>query len=115
MSAMPAGRKWKLLFRFEIDEVDSVFPETKRNLDRFDEPGGILSADRQPVLDHLHPRPETNFFRRLVYPNDFAVQPDAEITLLLQELEKVIRVGFRRNCHPKSDESSAVRILRRNL
>ena len=84
MGAVPAGGKWKFLFRFEIDEVDPIFPETERSLDRLDEAGRIFRADRQAILDHLHPRAETKFFRRLIGPDDFAVNPDAKITLLLR-------------------------------
>jgi hypothetical protein len=37
--------------------------------------------------------------------NDFAVQPNAQISLLLQKFEEFTRLGFRRNTDPESDEN----------
>ena len=45
--------------RIEIDNVDSVFAETQRNLDRFGQARTIFIIDRDAVLNDLNARAES--------------------------------------------------------
>ena len=40
--------------------------------------------------------PSRLIFDSVVHAHDFAIEPDAQITLLLEEIEKIPRLGFRR-------------------
>ena len=90
-----------LFLRLEIDEVDPVFAETKRGLDRLDEPGAIFLANRQAILDHLYPRAEPEVLRAVDLLDDLAVKPDAEVALLLEEGEKIVAPRFLPERRPK--------------
>ncbi len=102
--AMPADRKRRFLLRLEIDEVDAVLAETERCFDRFRQAGAILFRERDPVLDDLDPGAETRRRFTGIAANDLAGQPDAEVALLLQELEKISRLRLRRHADPEGDE-----------
>src|SRR5204862_2518923 len=73
MRAMPARGKGMLLIIVERDDVDAVFAETQRGLDRFDEPRAIGFADRDSVLDNLDARPEALDFFVGIDPDTFVL------------------------------------------
>ena len=105
MGAMPAGGKGNaFLFRLEVDEVDPVLAETKRGLDRLDEPGAVLVANRYAILDDLDPRAEPKLFVLGVGPNDLATEPDAQVALLLEKGEKIRRLGLGWDGDPESEK-----------
>ncbi len=107
MGAMPAGRKRVRFLGFEIDDIDSVLPETERGLERFDEPGAGFLVDRDPVLNDLDARAEPQVFPVGVGADDFAVEPDPEVALLLEEGEKISRLGLQRHGDPEGDQARA--------
>ncbi len=104
MRTMPAGGKGMLLFALEINEVDLVLPETQRSLDRLDETRSRFLRNRQAILDDLHAGTEPDILDLAVGPNDFTVQPDAQVALLLEEGEEILRLGFWRDGNPEGDE-----------
>ena len=98
------------------NEVDPVFPETQRRLDRL-RPGeiAILFRDRDAILDDLNPRSESAHFLVGIGADDFAIQPDAQISLLLEKLEEIARFRFRRNRNPKGEQDRLARDDRATL
>src|SRR2546423_15165153 len=108
MRAMPAGGKGMrdagFGMRVDGDSVDLVLAETKRGLDRFDKARAVPFRNRDPVLDNLNAGTETFDFFVGIDANDFVVDPDAEITLLLNEIEEGTRLRFRRHRDPESDQ-----------
>src|SRR3954464_3880752 len=101
MCAMPAGREWMRGFVGKIDNVDSAFPETQCGFDGFNQASAIWSADFDAVLDDLNAGAETQFLRIDIDAHDFVIDPNSQIALRLEELEKLFRFRFRRNGNPK--------------
>src|SRR5437588_6286460 len=91
-------------FRSKRNDVDLVLAEAQRGFDRFDEASAIRFGDSDPVLNDLNARTESFDFFLRIDAHDFVVDPDAQITLLLDEIEKDTRFYFRRHCDPESDE-----------
>src|SRR5437762_11744600 len=86
------------------DDVDLVFAETEGGLDRFDEAGTVRLGYGEAILDDLDAGAEAfDFFVRIDADN-FVVDPDAEITLLPNEIEEGARFCFRRDRDPESDQ-----------
>ena len=56
--------------------------------------GARFLADRQAILDDLNAGAEPDVSCVAVCPNDFAVQPDAQVALLLEEGEEIARLGL---------------------
>ena len=83
-----------LLFALEIDEVNLVLPKTQRRLDRLDKARSRFIRNRQTILDDLHAGTEPDILDLAVGPNDFTVQPNAQVALLLQEGEERLRLGL---------------------
>ena len=100
-----------LRFGIEVDNVDPVFAETQRGLDRFGEARPIFLTDRDAILNDLHARAEPFDFCFAISADDLAVDPNAQITLLLEEVEEIARLGFRRNGNPEGDQDSRWRPL----
>ena len=94
-----------LSFGIKIDNVDAVFAEAERDLDCFGETRAIFLADRDSVLNDLHARAESFDFCVGIDAHHLAAQPDAQITLLLQKIKKIARLGFERDGNPEGDES----------
>ena len=85
-------------FRLKVDNVDFAFAEAKRGLERFNQAHAIFLSDCDPVLDDLDACAQSFDFLWIdIYANDVVVDPNPEITLLLEKLEKLSRLGFRRN------------------
>jgi len=82
-------------FRIKIDNVDFVFAETQRRLERFNESRTIFVVDRDAILNDLHPRAQPLDFFVGIGAYDLIVDPDAEVTLLLEKIEKRARLRFR--------------------
>ncbi len=87
-----------------------IFPlaETERDFERFRQARVIVVTDRDAVLDDLDAGPEAFDFLVGINADDFAVDPDAEIALLLDELEELACFCFWRNGDPESDEDGFV-------
>src|SRR5262245_55017088 len=101
---MPAGGKGMFLFALEINEVDLVLSETEGSLDRLDKTRSRFVRNRQTILDHLHTGTEADILDLAVGPNDFTVQPNAQVALLLKEGEESSRLCFQRDGNPERDE-----------
>jgi hypothetical protein len=82
------------------------FSESQRGFERFDQSRAVFVADRDAVLDDLHARAQAFDFFVGIDAHDLVVDPNAQITLLLEEIEKRARFCFRRNRNPESDENS---------
>src|SRR5205085_11860097 len=87
------------------DDVDLVFPETQRGLDRFGQTGAVWFRYRNPVLDDLDARTEAFDLFVGINAHDFVVDPDAEITLLLDEIEEGAWLRLWWDRHPKRDQN----------
>ncbi len=66
------------------------------------------SAIDDAVLNDLNARAEAFDFCTRINTDDFAVQPNAQIALLLEKLEEIARLGLCRNGDPESDENGFV-------
>ena len=102
MSAMPAGRKGKFFdcglriadwgfLPWRAKDIDFALAETKRGLDRFHQAGAIFFADCDAILNDLHADAEPFDFWFGIYAHNFVVDPNAQITLLLEKIEKIAR------------------------
>ena len=101
---------------FKIDDVDFTFAETERGLERFNQARTIFLVDRDAILNDLNPGAESlDFFRIVIHADDFVVDPNAEISLLLEELEKRSWFRFGRNCHPKCDQHAFISAVAQNF
>src|SRR5207245_6116177 len=99
----------------DLDDVDFTFAETERGLERFNQARTIFLVDRDAILNDLNPGAESlDFFRIVIHADDFVVNPNAEISLLLEELEKRSWFGFGRNCHPKCDQHAFISAVAQN-
>src|SRR5438874_2010092 len=97
------------------DHVDLVLAKAKSGFDRLDEAGAIRLGNGDAVLDDLDAGAEAfDFFVRIDADN-FVVDPDAEIALLLDEIEEGARFCFRRDRDPESDQDILVRELLKNM
>src|SRR5207248_3348930 len=71
--------------------------------------------DCDAILNNLHTRSKPVELWIDVDAYDLVVDPDAQITLLLEEIEELPRVSFRRNGNPESDENSFPRAVVQHL
>ena len=97
----------------EIDEVDLVLSKTERGLDRFHEPGAVFLGNREAILNDLDAGAEPESLRVAIRPDNFAVQPDAQVTLLLKKGEELLWLGFWWNRNPKRDQDAGEIVRRR--
>ena len=87
------------------NHVHLTFAKAQRGLDCFDQSRAIFPSDRDAILNDLHTRAESfSFWIRIVYAHDFVVDPNAQVSLLLEEIEKFSRLRSRRDCDPECDE-----------
>ena len=101
---------------FEIDNVDFAFAESKRGLERFNQARTIFLVDRDAILNDLNAGAQAlDFCRIVIHADDFVVDPNAQISLLLKELEKRSWFGFGRNCHPKCDQHIFISAVAQNF
>ncbi len=112
---MPAGGKWMLRSCVKIDNVDSIFAEAQRGLERFDKARAIFCADHNPILNYLHARTEPFDFLVRIDAHNFFVDPNTQITLLLNEIEEIARLRFCRNADPKCDQDCLAVQFAQNL
>src|SRR4051794_18379208 len=104
MRAMPAGRVGMFLLRLQLDDIDAVLAETQRRLERLDEARARLIIERDAILNDLHARAEPTDFLVRIRAHDFAIEPHAQIALLLQKREELLRVRLRRNRNPEREQ-----------
>src|SRR5689334_12246097 len=99
------------VFPEQADDVDLPFPKSQRGLDRFGQARSVFFRDRDAVLNDLDTRPQALDLGTAINADYLAVQPNAQITLLLEKFEEFTRLGFGRNSDPESDEDGARVIL----
>jgi len=85
MGAMPARRVRELLATFRINECYPILAEPQGGFDRFGEAATFLLLEGQTILDDLNDSGQVGQLRRLIRPMDASLDPDPEISLLLQE------------------------------
>ena len=89
--AMPSGGERMTFVRVGIDEKDASFAEAEGGFDGFGQAVFVIRGNA--VLDDMDDGRE--FFRRgFVDAEDFSVEPDAEVALLLEEFEKLGGAAF---------------------
>ena len=115
VGAMPAGGERRFLLRLEVDEIDPVFAEAQRDLDRFDQARARLFRNRQAILNDLHARAKAPDLLVGIGPDDVAIQPDAQVALLLEELKKLARIGLRWDPDPKGEQDRLARELTQHV
>ena len=91
MGAMPARRVRELLAAFRINQSDPILAESQGGFDRLGEASAFLLRDGQTILDDLHDGRQLGQLRGLIRPMDGSLDPDPEISLLLEEGEEVGR------------------------
>ena len=99
VGAVPPGGVGEALAALRIDEGDALLPEPQGGLDRLGQATEFLTADQQAVLDDLHDGGESLQGCWFVRPVDHSVDPDSQVSLLLQECEEIpwsgrLRSGF---------------------
>ena len=109
MRAMPAGRVRPFGFLRSVfgvrrsafgvsfahrHHVDPILPKPQRRLERLNQPRTRLRGNRDSILDHLHPRAQPAHLLIRIRAHHFAIEPDAQIALLLQKLEELPRISF---------------------
>ena len=100
MRAMPTGGGWHFGFRIAAclysrrNDVDFTFPKTQSSFDRFHKTRAIFWIDRDSVLNDLHASTEPFDFRIGIHAHNYVVDPNAQITLLLQKLKERARLSF---------------------
>ena len=68
------------------------------------------------ILNDLHTRAESfDFWIRVVHAHDFVVDPNAQVALLLEEIEKFPRLRSRGDCDPERDENRSSRYPERSV
>ena len=91
MGAMPARRVRELLATVRINQSDPILAESQGGFDRLGEAPAVLLRDGQTILDDLHDGGQVGQLRRLIRSMDASLDPDPEISLLLEEGEEVGR------------------------
>src|SRR5262249_53864332 len=106
----------KLQTSFEWNYIYLTFAKAQGGLDCFDQSCANFLGNSDTILNDLHTRAEPfGFWIRVVHAHDFVVDPNAQISLLLEEIEKLLRLGFRGHCDPECDENLFVDVVTQNL
>src|SRR6516162_2610425 len=88
------------------DDVNFSFSKSQSRLQRLNQARAIFGSDRDSILNDLNPRPKPfDFFWIGIDPHNFIVDPDSEVTLLLEKFEKLLGIGFGWNGNPKRNEN----------
>ncbi len=95
----------------EHDYVEPALAKTERRFDCLDQSAAVFIGNCDSILNYLDAGAEAFDIRLLVHAQRFVGNPDAEITLALQKLEKFPRLGFGRNGDPERDEEIASRAI----
>ena len=81
------------------------FAKTQRRFDCLDDSYAVFLTDRDAILDHLYARTEAFNFWIDIHTHHLVVDPNTQVTLLLEKIEKCTRRGFWRDGNPKRDEN----------
>ena len=104
-SALGVGRWAFDVFRFRNwNHIDSVFPKSQRDLNRFGQPCPVLFGDVDAILNNLHPGAKPRNLRCGIDAHDLTVNPDPEVALLLKKIKKLAWRRFMRDRNPKGDQ-----------
>src|SRR5260370_17588986 len=84
------------------DDVYFSFSKSQSCFDSFNQARASFLRNRDSILNDLNARTESfDLFCIDIHAHDFVIDPDAQITLLLKELENLPRLAFDRIGHPK--------------
>src|SRR6266849_5788585 len=86
------------------NDVDLSFAKAQRGLNGFDKTHAIFRADYNPILNYLPARTKPFDFLVRIDAHNFIVDPNAKVTLLLEEIEEIARLRFCGNADPKCDQ-----------
>src|SRR5437773_5757981 len=76
----------------------------------------IFPSDRDAILNDLHTHAEFfGFWIRVVHAHDFVVHPNAQVALLLEEIEKLPWLRSRGDCDPERDKNIFAEAVAQNL
>src|SRR5436309_2640829 len=90
------------------DDVDLAFAKTKPRFDCLDDSWTVFLTDRDAILNHLYARTEASNFWIDINSHHLVVDPNTQVPLLLEKIEKCTRCGLWRNGNPKRDENDVV-------
>ena len=90
-------------FLRDWDHIDLVFAEAEGGFERFDQARTIRLVNLDPILDDRHAATKSFNFIVGIDPNNFVIEPDPQITLLLDEIEELAWFSVSRNCDPERD------------
>ncbi len=77
------------------DDVYFSFSKSQSCFDSFNQARASFLRNRDSILNDLNARAESFDLSWIdIHAHDFVVDPNAEITLLLEKLEKLSRLGF---------------------
>src|SRR5437667_4186250 len=87
------------------DDVDLAFAKTKPRFDCLDDSWTVFLTDRDAILNHLYARTEASNFWIDINSHHLVVDPNTQVPLLLEKIEKCTRCGLWRNGNPKRDQN----------
>src|SRR5437870_9376714 len=85
--------------------IHLAFAKTKRRFDCLDDSCTVFLTDRDAILNHLYARTEASNFWIDINSHHLVVDPNTQVPLLLEKIEKCTRCGLWRNGNPKRDEN----------
>src|SRR5207249_10183904 len=97
------------------NDIDFALAETKRGLDGFHQARATFFPDRDAILNDLHADAKPFDFWFGIHAYNSIVDPNAQITLLLQEIEKIARLSFGGNRDPKGDKNIVTDAIAQHL
>src|SRR5436190_548461 len=90
------------------DDVDLAFAKTKPRFDCLDDSWTVFLTDRDAILNHLYARTEAVNFWIDIHSHHLVVDPNTQVPLLLEKIEKRTRCGLWRNGNPKRNENNVL-------
>jgi hypothetical protein len=102
--ALDVGR-WTLGVFWKRNNVDLPFAKTQRRFDCLSDSCAVFLTDRDAILNHLHLGTEAFNFWIDINSHDLIVDPNTQVPLPLEKIEKCTRRRLRRNANPKRDEN----------
>ena len=93
---------------YSCNDIYFPFPKTQRRFDGFDESRAVFLGDRDAILNDLDTGAESFDFWIGIHAHDLVVDPDAQVTLLLEKIQKLPRLSFWRNRNPERDQNNVL-------
>ena len=98
------------------NHIHLAFAKAQRGLDCLDQTPAIFFSDSDAILNDLHTHAEPlGFWIGFVHSHDLIVDPNPQVSLLLQEIEEPSRLRFRRDRNSERDDNILADAVAQNL